>query len=36
MVLDKLANLGEGRKLKNLKGGIDAWSKQVDPGVARY
>jgi sulfur-carrier protein adenylyltransferase/sulfurtransferase len=24
------------RKLKNLRGGIDAWSKQVDPSVARY
>ena len=24
------------RKLKNLKGGIDAWSKDVDPSVPRY
>ena len=24
------------RKLKNLRGGIDAWSKQVDPTVPRY
>ncbi|MEO5619059.1 MAG: molybdopterin-synthase adenylyltransferase MoeB [Candidatus Eisenbacteria bacterium] len=24
------------RKLKNLRGGIDEWSRQVDPGVARY
>ena len=24
------------RKLKNLQGGIDAWSKSVDPGVPRY
>ena len=24
------------RKLKNLKGGIDAWSKEVDPTVPRY
>jgi len=24
------------RKLKNLKGGIDAWSKSVDPTVPRY
>ena len=24
------------RKLKNLKGGIDAWSREVDPAVPRY
>jgi len=24
------------RKIKNLKGGIDAWSKDVDPSVPRY
>ena len=24
------------RKLKNLRGGIDAWSKQVDAGVPKY
>jgi adenylyltransferase/sulfurtransferase len=24
------------RKLKNLRGGIDAWSQQVDPSVPRY
>jgi rhodanese-related sulfurtransferase len=24
------------RKLKNLRGGIDAWSRDVDPGVPRY
>jgi len=24
------------RKLKNLAGGIDAWSRSIDPGVPRY
>jgi adenylyltransferase/sulfurtransferase len=24
------------RKLKNLRGGIDAWSREVDPAVPRY
>jgi adenylyltransferase/sulfurtransferase len=24
------------RRLKNLRGGIDAWSREVDPSVARY
>ena len=24
------------RKLKNLRGGIDAWSREVDPTVPRY
>ena len=24
------------RKLKNLRGGIDSWSREVDPSVPRY
>jgi rhodanese-related sulfurtransferase len=24
------------RKLKNLRGGIDSWSRDVDPAVPRY
>ena len=24
------------RKLKNLRGGIEAWSREVDPSVPRY
>ncbi len=24
------------RKLKNLRGGIEAWSREIDPQVPRY
>ena len=33
--LEQLRDAGF-RKLKNLRGGIDEWSKQVDPTVPRY
>lgn len=34
--IEMLAGAGFTGKLKNLKGGITAWSNDVDPGVPKY
>ena len=34
-VISHLATLGF-QRLLNLRGGIDAWSREVDPGMPRY